>query len=163
MCSQAALDILSGILDQEAGSLVRYLQEAAQLRPARQGDAEAQAVLEELYSESCLDMCAIAALLGEHVAVFPNVVWEMGYSRFNFLRPVFLIEPVLESTREHIENLVRLTDALCEEGWEEAQQAAERLIERKSAALGRVEALASSLGETESEPPRRNGTSASRW
>lgn len=163
MCSQAAIDILAAVLDQEASSIVRYLKEVAQLRSAAGEDAEVEAALEQLYTESCLDMGAIMELLDEHAAVAPSVAWEMDYARFNFLRPVFLVEPVMASTREHIENMGRLSALLGEEGWEEAQQAVERLVERKTTALGRLEAIASRSTGPGSGPPQRNGTSASRW
>ena len=163
MCSQAAIDILAAVLDQEASSIVRYLQEVAKLRSTSGEDAEIQAVLDQLYSESRLDMGAIMELLDEHAAVSPSIAWEMDYSRFNFLRPVFLVEPVTTSTREHIENLGRLAAALGDEGWEDAQQAVERLVERKTTSLGRLEAIAPRSTGAGSEPPQRNGTSASRW
>lgn len=163
MYSQAALDILADVLDQEASSIVRYLQEVAQLRPADEADAQVQAVLEQLYAESCLDMGALSALLGEHAAVFPSVAWELEYSRFNFLRPGFLVEPVVESIREHLENAGKLAAALGEAEWEEARQAVERLIARQSASLDRLEGLAPKPGKPGSEPPQRSGTSASRW
>ncbi len=163
MCSQAAIDILAAVLDQEASSIVRYLEEVAQLRSAGGKDAEIQAALEQLYTESCLDMGAIMEILGEHAAVSPNVAWEMDCSRLNFLRPVFVVEAVTSSTREHIESLGKLAAALGEAGWEEAQQAVERLVERKTTALGRLEGIASRSSLAGSEPPRRNGTSASRW
>ena len=133
------------------------------MRSAAGEDAEIEAALEQLYTESCLDMGAIMELLGEHAAVAPSVAWEMDYSRFNFLRPVFVVEAVTSSTREHIESLGKLAAALGEAGWEEAQQAVERLVERKTTALGRLEGIASRSSLTGSEPPRRNGTSASRW
>tara|TARA_B100000809_G_C15092460_1_gene513731 strand:- start:808 stop:1299 length:492 start_codon:yes stop_codon:yes gene_type:complete len=163
MCSQAAIDILAAVVDQEASSIVRYLEEVAQLRSADGKDAEIQAALEQLYTESCLDMGAIMEILGGHAAVSPNVAWEMDCSRLNFLRPVFVVEAVTNSTREHIEKLGKLSAALGEAGWEEAQQAVERLVERKTTALGRLEGIASRSSLAGSEPPRRNGTSASRW
>ncbi len=163
MCSPAAIDILAAVVDQEASSIVRYLEEVAQLRSADGKDAEIQAALEQLYTESCLDMGAIMEILGEHAAVSPNVAWEMDCSRLNFLRPVFVVEAVTSSTREHIESLGKLAAALGEAGWEEAQQAVERLVERKTTALGRLEGIASRSSLAGSEPPRRNGTSASRW
>jgi hypothetical protein len=163
MCSQAAIDILAAVVDQEASSIVRYLEEVAQLRSADGKDAEIQAALEQLYTESCLDLGAIMEILGEHAAVSPNVAWEMDCSRLNFLKPVFVVEAVTSSTREHIESLGKLAAALGEAGWEEAQQAVERLVERKTTALGRLEGIASGSSLAGSEPPRRNGTSASRW
>ena len=56
MCSPAAIDILAAVVDQEASSIVRYIEEVAQLRSADGKDAEIQAALEQLYTESCLDM-----------------------------------------------------------------------------------------------------------
>lgn len=163
MYSRAAIDLLSTVVDQEASSIVRYLEEIAKLRSTDEVDAEIQDVLEQLYSESCLDMGAIMELLDEHAAVTPSIAWDMDYSRLNFLRPVFVIEPVASSTREHIENLAGLSAALGEAGWEDARQAVERLLERKTTSLGLLEEIAARLTEAGNEPPQRTGTSASRW
>ena len=163
MYSQAAIDILAAVIDQEARSIVRYLDEIAELRPIDSEDAKVQAVLEQLYSESCLDMGAIMELLDEHAAVSPNIAWEMDYSRLNFLRPIFVIEPVISSTLQHIETLGKLSTALGEAGWEDAQQAVERLLERKKPSVGLLEKIAAGSAEAKADPPQRNGSSASRW
>ena len=78
MYSQAAIDLLSTVVDQEASSIVRYLEEIAKLRSTDEVDAEIQDVLEQLYSESCLDMGAVMELLGEHAAVSPSIVSGRG-------------------------------------------------------------------------------------
>ena len=52
MISQASIESLSNILDLESSNFVRYIQEVAELRPSRAGDAEAVALFEELYLDS---------------------------------------------------------------------------------------------------------------
>ena len=97
------------------------------------------------------------------VASGPNIAWEMDYSRLNFLRPIFVIEPVISSTLQHIETLGKLSTALGEAGWEDAQQAVERLLERKKTSVGLLEKIAAGSAEAKADPPQRNGSSASRW
>ena len=103
------------------------------------------------------------ALLEGQVAVFPKIARDMDYARYNFIRPVFLLAPISETPREHLERLGKLADALGESGWEEGRQAVDRLIESESETLDRIESLAAKLGKAESEPPQRRGSSASRW
>ena len=74
-----------------------------------------------------------------------------------------LLAPLADSFRDAIETLGQLAEPIVEAGWEDAQQAVERLRGQKSAALERIESLAQKLGGLESDPPERNGSSASRW
>ena len=113
MISQASIESLSNILDLESSNFVRYIQEVAELRPSRSGDAEAVALL------------------------FPK--------------------------RDDVDSLGQLAEPIVEAGWEEAQQAVDRLRGQKSAALERIESLAQKLDGLESDPPERSGSSASRW
>ena len=163
MFSQDSLDLLSEALDLESSSLVRYLHEVAQLRPVRDGDADALALFARLYSDSSAGIADLSALLEGHVAVFPKIAWGLDCSRYNFLRPVFLLAPLSETTRGHLERLGKLADSLGESGCEEGRQAVDRLIESESETLDQVESLTAKLGEAESDPPERSGASASRW
>ena len=163
MISQASIESLSDILDLESSNFVRYIQEVAELRPSRSGDAEAVALFEELYLDSSSNITELSALLADHAAVFPQVAWDMDSARYNFLRPVFLLAPLADSFRDHIETLGQLAEPIVEAGWEEAQQVVDRLRGQKSAALERIESLAQKLGGLESDPPERRGSSASRW
>jgi len=163
MISQASIESLSDILDLESSNFVRYIQEVAKLRPSRSGDAEAIALFEELYQDSSSNITELSALLADHAAVFPQVSWDMDSARYNFLRPVFLLAPLTDSFRDDIGRLDQLAEPIVEAGWEEAQQAVDRLRGQKSAALERIESLAQKLGGLESDPPERSGSSASRW
>mgnify|MGYP001156877082 FL=1 len=163
MYSQDSLDLLTEALDLESSSFVRYLHEVAHLRAVGDGDTDALALFARLYSESSAGVAEFCALLEGQVAVFPKIARDMDYARYNFIRPVFLLAPLSEATREHLEMLGNLADALGESGWEEGRQAVVRLIENESETLGQVESLAAKLGEAESESPQRRGSSASRW
>ncbi len=163
MISQASIESLSDVLDLESSNFVRYIQEVAELRSSRSGDAEAIALFEELYLDSSSNITELSALLADHAAVFPQVSWDMDSARYNFLRPVFLLAPLTDSFRDDIETLDQLAEPIVEAEWEEAQQAVDRLRGQKSAALERIESLAQKLGGLESDPPERSGSSASRW
>jgi hypothetical protein len=163
MISQASIESLSDILDLESSNFVRYIQEVAELRPSRSGDAEAVALFAELYLDSSANITELSDLLADHAAVFPQVAWDMGNARYHFIRPVFLLAPLADSFRDHLETLGQLAEPIVEAGWEAAQQAVDRLRGQKSAAIERIESLAQKLGGSENDPPERRGSSASRW
>lgn len=161
--TQAAIDSLSDILDLESSGFVRYLQEVAELRASRGGDAEVLTLIDELYLESSANITELSGLLSDHAAVFPQVTWEMGNARYNFLRPVFLLQPLVDSFRSQLEELEEFAVAIGEAGWEEVQQVVDRLREQKTTAIERAESLEQKLDELETDPPERSGSSASRW
>ena len=74
MISQASIESLSDILDLESSNFVRYIQEVAELRPSRPGDAEAVALFEELYLDSSSKITELSALLAERPANGVNYV-----------------------------------------------------------------------------------------
>ena len=71
--------------------------------------------------------------------------------------------PISFPKRDDVDSLGQLAEPIVEAGWEDAQQAVDRLKGQKSAALERIESLTRKLGGLESDPPERSGSSASRW
>ena len=163
MSSPAALRVLAQIVHEETNSLVRYVIEVSKPPLVKPEDYKALACFQDLYRESERGIVALERLASSEAVVTRRIHWPLNYTSYNFLRPVYLLRPVVEDGEKHVAKLEALSAALAKEAWKAATAAVAELLEHERENLIRIRKLAEEYGEMSIDEPQVKGTSASRW
>ena len=161
--TEAAISELEQILDLESISLVRYIIETSKPPLVKAEDHKALACFQDLYRESERGIVAMHRLLSRYEVPALRVVWPLNYTSYNFLRPVYLLQPLVRHLESHFAALERHQARLAATGWDEATDLTADLLAREKEHLVRIRKLAEEHAVREAAAPVIKGTSASRW
>ena len=98
--AQAVVDHLVDIFERESGTLLRYVVEVSRAPTVSGRDPDALSKLEDVYRESDLALKSLEAILGENRRLARHTHWPLQNTTYNFLRPIYLLEPVLDPNIE---------------------------------------------------------------
>ena len=162
MIAPDALRRIRRIYDLEATSFLTYVVEMS--RPPVQDDADRQtlALLEELERGFALDREALGQVLLANGIRVDDPSWPLAYTSYHFLRPRYILAPLIERLRMQISRLESEASDLTGAG-DEAAGVASSAIGRAKDSLARLEKLVASLPAEALRPGAPKGTSASRW
>lgn len=154
---------VEALLRRELVSFVRYVVEVSHPPVIDAVDERALAGIQDLYRESERGVRALRDLLGEHGVRVENRHWPLRFTSFNYLRPAFLLRPLIHETERHLEGLEAAAKSVDGSEWPAARRAVEDLIDAERTELERLRVLEKELRR---EGPHRSpikGTSAARW
>lgn len=158
-----ALSILEEIYRLEAGSFIRYLVEISRPPVFDDEDRQALALYQDLYRQVERNSEAVAELLTDEGVVPAPIRWPLPYTSYNFLRPRYLLRPLLERFEGQIGEVEAAARALSAHDWSEARETVEMMIEREKGCIERLRSAIATIPEESAEPPELKGTSASQW
>jgi hypothetical protein len=158
-----ALAIAREIIARESQAPVRYVIEVSKPRVVGGRDPDALSRLQDLYRESELGLSTLRDMVSEIASVPRGVRWSLETTGYNFLRPTYLLRPVVEHTEQGIGVIEALGTKLAEAGWSEAAQVVEGMVDGEREQLALVRQFADEIGEIPVDSPQVKGTSASRW
>ena len=163
MVTPEAVEVAREIIDHESRSLVRYVIEVSKSPVVGGRDPDALSRLGDLYRESDIGLSCLRDLLSEVASVPQGVRWSLSTTSYNFLRPIYLLRPVVEQTERSLDVVATLGAKLADAGWSEAAEVVRGMVDREREQLASLRRLGEEIGEIGIEAPQPKGTSASRW
>ena len=158
-----AISVLEGLYLLEAVSFVRYVVEVSRPPVFDQADQRALALYQDIYRDVERSAQALSDLLEDADVVVDDPSWPLQYTSYNFLRPRYLLGPVLERAQEQREKVEARARELRRFGWQEADEVLGTVLRRERSAIERLEKAVAELEDEPIAPPKVKGTSASRW
>ena len=157
------LSILEQIYHLESTSFIRYLIEVSRPPVLDDEDRRILALCQDLFKQFDVNSRAVGELLAEQGVTPAQLHWPLHYTNFNYLRPRYLLQPLLEKLERQHEQVEAHTRALAPFDWPEAKELLELLLEHERASIDRLRTASGETPEEPLEPPELKGTSASRW
>jgi len=169
MTDPALLEALERVYGRISRSFIRYVVEMAFPYMAPSGapgvkeDWERRALnaLQAWDSDVQAAQRAIFALLGAEKVHPVLPTWNLEYSQYHMLSPLYLLRPVIHRMRPHLATLREEAKAL--RGWPEAEAEVESLLEKEEAHLRGLEALERERPRDPPKPAVKKGVSANFW
>jgi|RhiMethySRZTD1v2_1073278.scaffolds.fasta_scaffold104916_2 hypothetical protein len=161
MSDEATADLVEEAYHLAKCSFVRYIVENSQPETVDDLDRRAFALFEDWSREGRYNQMALGDILEDMSVVPAASSFPLNFSQYNFLRPSYLLKPVIEKSEGELQSLSEIAQALAAEP--RARDLVTAVISRQRYYLERARKLEEDRPREEPKPARVKGTSASMW
>jgi hypothetical protein len=169
MMDPACIATLKNVHSREASGFLRYLVNVSSSPVQDQADRDANRLIRELSNEAEANLEDLASLISENGESTDRASFPMSFTNYNFLRPRYLLRPLVErfipqeeDVRQQLEALERSSTGGLDP---KLRQVIDNVLDRNRRIRGRAEDAANAIPSPEAgvATARPKGTSASRW